>query len=673
MICVCTLPGFGKEDNRHILALYNSTGETIYLSSIHQFIEMPLNRLGLIVDYHDITKRPFPDAAAYRGIINWYNGAAISNIGEYYRWLLDAEKKGVKLVFLNGVEVSSDSRGELIEGELFKQVLSCMGLQRGNINDLSNPFAVSCEKLNNDAFGFETDEDPENPVYRDYRITSDKLSSWMNISRSDTDNSAAVVVAAGKSGGFISDISIVAQYIETPVWGLMWNLNPFRFLAAALDIRETLKPDVTTSFGLRTAFMHIDGDGSSNLTQDISKTPVPCTQVFRENILEKYNFPVSVSAIGYRLSKVGAIEERFVKSFKEMIKAPQVQCASHTYTHPMYWADPNSSYLKVPGYNEKKGYDPVMETVGSMKYIEDMALKGNADEKKCELLLWSGDCMPTEAALAALYKEGLHNLNGGNPRVDDLYTGISHISPLTLQVGRYRQYYAPAGNEFLYTDGWQENFGGFAKVIDTFKNTVSPRYLPVDVYYHLYVVERRAGLNSLFKIYDWCKGQELNWLHALEYTRSIDGYLSARTGSEGDNRFWIENYSGLQTVRLDNETRSVDMKQSRNISGFTHFAGSLYVSLLPGNRAEIVLTAEPHTGLSLRASTGFITDFSRDEHNMTFKVRVYEPGFIEFAGVTGRLKVEIAGRTAAPLDKDGRRYALPAGLGEYLTVSAAAE
>ena len=657
-----------KEDNRYILALYNSTEETVVESSIHQFIEMPLNRLGFIVDYHDINKRPLPSPEKYLAVVSWYNGAFVDDIAQYYKWLLQARAKTVKLIILNGLSVNTDPKGNVQAENLYNKVLASMGIKRGDINDLSNPFAVSYEQLEQGVFGFELAEGAENPVYRDYRIIGKKMRSWMDVSRSDVENSAAVVVAVGEAGGFISDISMVIQYIEAPVWGILWDLDPFKFLAASLNAEHTLKPDVTTSFGLRSAFMHIDGDGSSNLTQDIAKTPLPCTVVLLKEIVEKYNFPISISAIGYRLTSEGALEKRFIDSFKNLIKPSHVQVASHTYTHPMYWADPFSSYLKVPGYNEKKGYDPVMETVGSMKFIDKVAVKGNVDNKKCDLLLWSGDCMPTEEALAALAKEGLHNLNGGNPRVDDLYTGISHISPLTLQVGKYRQYYAPAGNEFLYTDGWQDNFGGFAQVIDTFKNTVSPRYLPVDVYYHLYVVERRAGLNSLIKIYDWCKTQELNWLHALEYTEVIDGFLSSLTGREG-NKYWIENYGKLKTVRLDNESRQVDLSLSTNVAGFTHFAGSLYVSLLSGKRAEIVLADKQNTTLYIVGSTGVIKDFTRTADELKCQVRLYEPGFIEFGGGRGNTRVTINGKQVVPVTKDKQRYALPAGKGEYAEVT----
>ncbi len=323
----------------------------------------------------------------------------------------------------------------------------------------------------------------------------------------------------------------------------------------------------------------------------------------------------------------------------------------------MIWKKGTLGY-KIPGYT----FNPDMETVGSMQLLKELVLpKGKA----IELLLWSGDCQATEEALAALDAGGYQNLNGGNARVDALYRGICHICPLSILGGKYRQYLAPAGNEYLYTNNWTENYGGYALVIDTYENTREPRYLPVDVYYHLYITGMQAGLNSLKKVYAWCKEQELCWLQATDYTRALTGFFTARTGRLGNNGYYIENYPGLHTVRLDGERREVDILKSKNVLGYNHFGGDLYISLLSGERAEIFLTAKELTPVYLDKATGLIRNATVAQNGVSGEVRRYARGFIEFAGSEDELVFTLDGQEVAAEPGYTKRFPLPAGAGRW--------
>ena len=656
--------GIAADDNRLILALYDSKDDSFLESNAHLLLEMPLNRLGMVVEYHNVSDSHYPDVSKYRGVVVWLSDNKLEDGASYFEFLYDALDSGVKVILMNGVGITENLEGGGYDKES-KVLLNKMGLEEGDVDYLENPFVVDYTKIKTDAFGFEVEDAVNIPTYRDFRIVNKNVKSWMNVSRSDVEGSEAVVVAVGPKGAFISDIEMVAQYVEDPVWGILWDLDPFVFFSDVLGLNKTLKPDVTTSFGLRSAFMHIDGDGSSNLTLDFPGSPVPCTKIIREELLAKYDFPVSASIVAYRLTEEGSLGQRFINELEEIMKMPIVQAASHTYAHPMVWSRGVLGF-DIPGYT----FDPVMETVGSMEVIKELALP---EDKDIELLLWSGDCEATEASLAALDSAGFQNMNGGNARIDELYQGICHICPLTVQVGKYRQYYAPAGNEYLYTDGWIDNFGGFVRVIDTFENSKKPRYLPVDVYYHYYLGERQAGLRSLVQIYDWCKTQELCWIHVGEYTRSITGFLSAQTGIDDSGNYYIENYTGLNTVRLDNEDRNVDLAKSRNVIGYNHFDGSLYVSLNKGDRAEIVLTDKPSTGLYIKGCTSAVKDFQRNESGIKAKIRLYSEGFIEFSGVDKGKVVKIAGKSVTPLAGSRDRYHISRGSGEWVELEVGLE
>ncbi len=76
---------------------------------------------------------------------------------------------------------------------------------------------------------------------------------------------------------------------------------------------------MTTTCGLRSAFIHVDGDGSSNYTTDVGTKPQPCTKVLREQILEVYEFPASVSAIAYCMTEQGAQRQEFITEFQKIM------------------------------------------------------------------------------------------------------------------------------------------------------------------------------------------------------------------------------------------------------------------------------------------------------------------------------------------------------------------
>ena len=645
------------EDNRMVLALYDNNDSNVYETNVHLLLEMPLNRLGMVVEYHSINDLDYPDAGRYRAVVVWLN-SDVSEFGhEYYNFLQQALDKGVRVILMNGAGIVENKTGMVYEQEE-EALLRRLGVVQGDIGYLKNPFSVKYHHLREDAFGFEISAAEEVSVYRDYRAVAGEITPWMEVVRTDVPDSTAMVVGVGAKGAFVADSEMVARYITNPVWGILWDLNPFVFLEEALGLEKGLRPDVTTFFGLRGAFSEVDGDGSANMTVDVTPKAVPCTRVLLREILQRYKFPITASVIGYRLTEEGSGGEEFVTALRDILSLPHIQAASHTYTHPMIWSKGITEF-KIPGYS----FDPVMETVGSIEMIREVLLPKGKD---IEMLLWSGDCQATSEALAALESAGFQNMNGGNARYDELYRGICHICPLSIEVGEYRQYYAPAGNEYLYTKSWTENFGGLAQVIATFENTRVPRYLPVDVYYHYYVAERQAGLNSLFKIYDWCQTQELCWIHTAEYTRAVAGFVAAKTGRDGAGRYYITDYGGLNTVRLDAETRGVDMKQSRNVLGYTHFAGSLYVTLQPGKRAEIVLTPEEGMGLYVGKSTDKLRGVELNGKSIHGMVRVYAPGYIEFGGVEQGVVLEIGEKRVKPVPGNSLRFPLPSGTGEWL-------
>jgi len=89
---------------RKILALYKgSDNHTEEANEIYQLAQLPLNNLGLVVEYVDAEgELPNPDQMTdYRGVFTWFITNHMKNAYNYRRWLLKIlnEKKLPVLIF----------------------------------------------------------------------------------------------------------------------------------------------------------------------------------------------------------------------------------------------------------------------------------------------------------------------------------------------------------------------------------------------------------------------------------------------------------------------------------------------------------------------------------------------------------------------------------------------
>ena len=132
----------------------------------------------------------------------------------------------------------------------------------------------------------------------------------------------------------------------------------------------------------------------------------------------------------------------------------------------------------------------------SVKYINETLLPSG---KKVRTFFWTGNCEPTPAAVKLCQELGIDNINGGDSIFDRKNPSYTSLAPLGVEVGGYRQIYAPNSNENIYTNEWHGPYYGFKFVLETFGNTESPvRIKPINIYYHYYSGERWAALNARF-------------------------------------------------------------------------------------------------------------------------------------------------------------------------------
>ncbi len=648
------LAGERQDYQRRVLGVYSGKVETWEWSNLHQFVEMPVNRLGLVMDSYAVEDNALPDYRKYRAILVWFDAKDFPAYRKYLNWLAEAARAGVRIVAFDGLGVEGVASQEELE-----PVLKELGIEFGGGEEVINPFTVKYDVINKDAFGYEVSTPSDRYAYQDLKLKKDEtgLKPWLLVRRTDVKDSDALAIAAGSKGGFIAKAEFTHRQFSSPIYQIKWFLNPFMFLDEALGTRGEPRPDVTTYFGSRGGYSHIDGDGMVNMVQDIPGKDKSACAVLYNRILTKFPVPVGVSYVAVRLTSDGGITPEFLELFKKVMARSNVIPAAHGYTHTMVWAQ-NKIGIPVKGYK----YDREKELTGALEMVTKLTCP---PDKSAEIFYWTGDCVPMEADLKVLYDAGKLNINGGDPRYDQLYDSVSNICSLSRQVGKYRQIYSSGSNEFLYTDGWTENFGGFANVIKTFERSASPRYLPVDIYYHVYLCERQAGVRSLMSVYEWALKQGLCWLSPNEYVRAVMSFDKIRTAKKADGGYEIRNYSDLQTIRFD-EAGHVDMAKSKNVLGYTEFAGSTYVSLLPGEVAEIYLSESEGGKLYMKRSTSKLKDINMGQDKFSASVRIYGAGFISFgpAGVK-IVGAEVNGKKA---EIEGDKVKLPQGMGEWVNL-----
>lgn len=596
--------------NRNILAVLDTSEiKEDYDDHIHMFAEMPLNHLGYKLDYVDVTKRLPSDEEMkkYHGIISWFTDNQLHGAENYARWLTHQLRNGIKLVIMNEPGFDYDTDGKAPPRDVIADFYAAFNVEYTPYGFTTSPFVIEIVKNDPAITEFERPLGTEIKSFREITAADGNAKVFLKLRRKDTKETCDAVFTHSKGGLVMSGYTIYQNPVN---FQTRWRLNPFKFFAYAFG-NDFPKPDVSTINGMRLMYSHIDGDGIRNLSEINSK---PCPNVLYDKILTQYKLPIDVSVvIGDIMKTVGVSRKRLVAIIRKIFELPNVQTASHGWTHPFVWKKKGRKLaFKLKGYV----YSPAAEIGGSIDYInEHLAPKG----KKTHTFFWTGDCSPDYEALKYTYDHGILNLNGGDTRFDSEYPSYTYVAPLFRHVDDLLQFFTANSNENIYTRLWKGPFYGFRFVVETFKNTESPmRIRPMDVYYHFYLMEKEIGYESLADTYNWILGTEFTPVFADHYIHVMQGFVDTEIERLSDNRWAISRNGKLGTIRFDDEKRYVDLGQSKGVLGFLHYQSSLYVHLDNGERSEIVLTSTPPAKPYVAKANGIVSKWSTDGNVVSF-------------------------------------------------------
>ena len=549
----------------------------------HAILQMPMEYHGYELDYHDVS-HGVPEIgheADYAGIIlDEELEIPFAEEHAFGDWLLERIDQGKKVLFLGSYAFSDHHERQ--------RIFQRLGI-RGNDDTPVPAGEPSIVALDESIMDFETKavasrRDFENLAAPEgARVLLSLEASIINVE--NTPKARYDTAYLADWGGALLSPFVVFEASEETV---LQFADPFAFLSEIWPTGDFPAPDPTTRDGLRVFYTHIDGDGFSSLSAvDPGKT---CAEVLTDGLLRDLPWPVTVSVVeseirGHMLSQARGESARLTPLAKELLALPHVEPASHSYSHPYLWHrhdvefeglyDSKNVPLKLTA--KYPSIDWERETLGSLDYVtNELCPQG----KPAELMLWSGNCRPSPDVLRLLREAGYENMNGGNTILCRRFPGLFGVAPRTVSWDGELQVHAANQNEFLYTDGWNgPTWGGFAQVIETFEMTETPRRLkPVNVYYHFYSAERHDAFAALHEIYDWCRGQDLHGMTALEFAKLTRDSFATRIVQTGEQRWVLLNEGNLRTFRLPAGHNLVpDLALSEGITGYRRDQGQLYL------------------------------------------------------------------------------------------------
>ena len=491
--------------------------------------------------------------------------------------------------------------------------------------------------------GFERPIDKALPEFRVVQAAGSAIKVHLEASVKETEGAVtSVLIATGPGGGYAADAFTI--FYDAAIDKARWVLNPFAFFKQAFGGDSFPVPDVTTLAGRRMYLSHIDGDGWNNISEieGYREAQTAAADVISKEVIEPYpDLPVSVGLIAAdAIKELGGTEAARVSAAK-IFALPQVEVASHTYSHPFAWgfyekydraaelklvdsaAHPDPTVMdrvrnflyRVAGKSDaadtqgryvagghalprgylKEPFDVATEVNRALEISESLAPPG----KKAAIYLWSGDTEPFDAVIKATRAAGVRNMNGGDTRLDAEFPSVFYVPPIARTAGTQRQIYAPNSNENTYTNNWLGPYYGQLMLAETLNNTELPRRLkPFNLYYHMYSGEKPGALKAIKTFVELARTTKVIPVKASEYAAIADDFFATEIQQVDATSWMITRRGALQTVRLDDAANiDLDDVKSTGVLGATRHAGSLYFALDPAvEPAVIAVRAVPAAG-----------------------------------------------------------------------------
>ena len=573
---------------REILTLVDTKRYDFMELSAHLYGALPLEYYGYVQKLHDVAKGlpSLKEMLHYKGVIVWLEDT-YEDPQKLASWLKKLQDMGLKVVFIN-------SFGTITDASLIKE----LGVDVAPLQGMHTKKILQEDTM----IGFEAP-----PVLGDISMYVHPAELKKALLRIEDENHAESVPCAITSwGGYALQGCVMAQLGDQN----LWIVDPFRFFKEALDLQSIPAPDTTTENGNRLLFSHVDGDAIMNVAEFDTKKV--CGDVIYEEVLKKYDLPHSISVVGAEIMPNGLypkLSNRLENIAKKIYALPNVEGATHTFSHPFAWekitkeGDLSPKYRLAPkGYRFNLHY----ELVGMVEYINEH-LYPKRKKPPVHMVFWSGNCAPRANVLRLVYKNHLLNINGGDTTINNAAPYIGDIAPIGLEREGLYQVYTGAQNEEMFTNDWKGPFWGYQKVLQTFVLTDRPKRLkPVDIYYHFYSGEKRASLKALKRVFDWAvKQKDTLPIFTSRYIPKAMDYFEIAIAKEGD-AYLVKGMRDLHTLKFVD--KNISYANSEGIIGRRLINGSTYLDCDNAQEQRFSVTNDPLERAYVISSNGVIKE-----------------------------------------------------------------
>lgn len=642
---------------RDVIALFDGKDEedlTDIQQPIWSMLQMPLNHLGLRVLSHDIRKGPPPEAwlTSARAVVTWFR-AGYACPPWLWPWLeKQVPAHGLRVVHFQDFGCLAHTEADRVRLDAW---LRRFGMAWRN-DFVGRRMRIETRLLSESACALEADP-RRYAVHHGPTSTSTANKVWVETrDRSDPEDVRAPVVSGSWGGIALSPWTVIPG---GQGGNRRWHLDPFLFFRAALAMDGVPAPHPSVLNGRRMFIFHVDGDGFESISTVRLNTPA--AKVFLDEILDVYKLPATVSIIVGSLTRDFAVEEPTdgMKLAAEILNRPYVEAGSHGVLHPYQWNAawaPGRPPVATLPYKQLANYDysPVAEVRDSIRFINERLLKGG---KRCRVMQWTGDCIPPAEAILECARQDAININGGTFRWDAMYNSVGYVSPWVRALGDAIQVCAGAANENEFPGYFTTNPSSFGHIDATIERTGRKRILkPANIYVHYYSAETKARLATLKRLLDrWALRERTAPVFASTYVRSV---LGARTAVLRRTKAgWsIREMGACRTLRIDEETRSVDFLRSTGILGARRIGTSLYIHLAAAE-ADLVLAPSPIASPYLIEANHTIERPKLTARSITLVSSALVDRILVFGGFPPGASLSVAvgsKRTNHPADAKGR-------------------
>ncbi len=602
---------------RDVLMIFDSREtESLALSQVHTLVAMPLEYMGYVPVYLDLAKENLPTGilqGSYAGAVIW-NRSYVNKPG-YREWLVKNLKDKTPFAFFGSLGTRNDSE--------LNQLLG--------INDVPDIHQDSLKLKSTDAMSdFELDIPPRLQALS-MVIKSQNPANTSHMRFRDRNGNEADTVITGPWGGLALHPTTVEIDIDRKV---AWRINPFSFLRKALHLTNAPMPDVTSENGYRLWLAHIDGDALPSWAELPGRRLG--AEVLYDEILSKYDLPHTVSIVEAEMTALGQYFDRgprMVNIARKTFALDNVELATHTFSHPFKWQLINNgdasgkANLAVDNYR----FNTEREILGSLDYINRNLAPPN---KRANIVLWTGNALPTEEALRIVQDNGLLNMNGGSTRISKTNPSVASIGPNARVINDMVQVYAPMLNENVYTNDWTGPFDGFRDVLQTFAMTEYPRRVkPVNVYYHNYIGTKAASLRSLREVYDWSVRQQIFPVFASEYMVKVPDYRNAGVSRYLDGKWKVSGLGSIRSLRILSKSVWPDLSSTNTVIGARPLHDGIYLHTNGADRVSFYTGKEKPQRPYLVASNAAVQNWrTSSSGRVSFRLKGHTPVTIELSG-----------------------------------------